>query len=332
MLAAGWGHATSRSRRHPVPLPRGGGRRRRPAATTSPARRAVSPARCPTAPGTCTSTGRRPTGRGSRASGTPWSTWRGRRPGWRGAWTTSPTRTGPSSPRSACTPTTRPPVGPRRRCRCSPPVTEDVEQDSAEAYGASKVGCEQDVRARAREALVIRPGLIIGPGDPSGRFSYWPERLAEGGEVLAPESPDRDTQAIDVRDLAGLDRHRRRAAADRRLRRHRPRPPPRRPGRRGGQGRRRRRHAGLGAGGLPPRARGHLLGRTPLAAAVAAGGRARDDLPRRDRQLRRRPHHPAGGRDRADTLAWLRENPDAPRTGLSRAEEQDLLDDWHTRG
>ena len=52
------------------------------------------------------------------------------------------------------------------------------------------------------EALVVRPGLIIGPGDPSGRFTYWPERLAEGGDVLAPESPDRDTQAIDVRDLA----------------------------------------------------------------------------------------------------------------------------------
>ena len=58
------------------------------------------------------------------------------------------------------------------------------------------------VQARARETLVVRPGLIIGPGDPSGRFSYWPERLAEGGDVLAPESPDRDTQAIDVRDLA----------------------------------------------------------------------------------------------------------------------------------
>ena len=56
-------------------------------------------------------------------------------------------------------------------------------------------------RART-EGLVVRPGLIVGPGDPSGRFSYWPERLAEGGDVLAPESPDRGTQAIDVRDLA----------------------------------------------------------------------------------------------------------------------------------
>ena len=83
-----------------------------------------------------------------------------------------------------------------------PPITEDVEQDTPEKYGSSKVACERAVQAGAREALVVRPGLIIGPGDPSGRFSYWPDRLAEGGDVLAPESPDRDTQAIDVRDLA----------------------------------------------------------------------------------------------------------------------------------
>ena len=83
-----------------------------------------------------------------------------------------------------------------------PPITDDVEQDTPEKYGASKVGCEQDVQARARRALVVRPGLIVGPGDPSGRFSYWPERLAAGGDVLAPESPDRPAQVIDVRDLA----------------------------------------------------------------------------------------------------------------------------------
>ena len=83
-----------------------------------------------------------------------------------------------------------------------PAVTEDVEQDTAEAYGSSKVGCEQDVRARAGEALVVRPGLIVGPGDPSGRFTYWTERLAEGGEVLAPGDPAQPVQLIDVRDLA----------------------------------------------------------------------------------------------------------------------------------
>ena len=48
-----------------------------------------------------------------------------------------------------------------------PAITEDVEQDTGETYGASKVGCEQDVQARARQALVIRPGLIIGPAIPA---------------------------------------------------------------------------------------------------------------------------------------------------------------------
>jgi 2'-hydroxyisoflavone reductase len=49
---------------------------------------------------------------------------------------------------------------------------------------------------------VIRPGLIVGPGDPSGRFTYWPVRIARGGEVLAPNSPQDPTQIIDARDLS----------------------------------------------------------------------------------------------------------------------------------
>jgi 2'-hydroxyisoflavone reductase len=50
--------------------------------------------------------------------------------------------------------------------------------------------------------MVVRPGLIVGPGDPTGRFSYWPARLAEGGEVIAPGDPDDPVQVIDARDLA----------------------------------------------------------------------------------------------------------------------------------
>ncbi len=50
--------------------------------------------------------------------------------------------------------------------------------------------------------MLVRPGLIVGPGDGSGRFSYWPDRLARGGEVLAPGSPTDVVQVIDVRDLA----------------------------------------------------------------------------------------------------------------------------------
>ena len=50
-------------------------------------------------------------------------------------------------------------------------------------------------------ALVVRPGLIVGPHDPTGRFTYWPHRIARGGEVLAPAPPERPTQFVDVRDL-----------------------------------------------------------------------------------------------------------------------------------
>jgi len=82
-------------------------------------------------------------------------------------------------------------------------ITEDVDLAAdPEAYGPMKVACEQIVRDGATSAAVVRPGLIVGPGDPSGRFTYWPARLAEGGEVLAPGDPDDVVQVIDVRDLA----------------------------------------------------------------------------------------------------------------------------------
>ena len=51
------------------------------------------------------------------------------------------------------------------------------------------------------KVAVVRPGLIVGPEDPSDRFTYWPVRVARGGEVLAPGSPDDPIQLIDVRDL-----------------------------------------------------------------------------------------------------------------------------------
>lgn len=83
-------------------------------------------------------------------------------------------------------------------------ITADVDlADDPEAYGPMKVACEQLVTAGATSSMLVRPGLIVGPGDGSGRFSYWPDRLARGGEVLAPGSPDDVVQVIDVRDLAG---------------------------------------------------------------------------------------------------------------------------------
>mgnify|MGYP002585609004 CR=1 FL=1 len=72
------------------------------------------------------------------------------------------------------------------------------------AYGPMKVACEQLVMDGAASATVVRPGLIVGPGDPTGRFTYWPVRLgrtAEVPEVLCPGSPDDPVQIIDVRDL-----------------------------------------------------------------------------------------------------------------------------------
>ena len=51
-------------------------------------------------------------------------------------------------------------------------------------------------------SLIVRPGLIVGPHDPTGRFTYWARRLERGGEILAPGPPERHTQFVDVRDLA----------------------------------------------------------------------------------------------------------------------------------
>ena len=90
------------------------------------------------------------------------------------------------------------------------PVTEDApthpplaEGDpSTQDYGPLKVGCEQEVeRALPGRALILRAGLLVGPHDPTGRFTYWVQRIAKGGEVLAPRVPDAPVQVLDARDL-----------------------------------------------------------------------------------------------------------------------------------
>ena len=84
------------------------------------------------------------------------------------------------------------------------PVVELAEptENWREAYGELKADCEEVVRERFPDAFVPRPGLIVGPWDHTGRFTYWPARLADGGRVLVPSPPDAPAQVIDVRDLA----------------------------------------------------------------------------------------------------------------------------------
>jgi 2'-hydroxyisoflavone reductase len=70
-------------------------------------------------------------------------------------------------------------------------------------YGPLKALCEAEVEQVFDErALIVRPGLIVGPHDPTGRFTYWAQRLDRGGEILAPGPEDRRAQFVDVRDLA----------------------------------------------------------------------------------------------------------------------------------
>jgi 2'-hydroxyisoflavone reductase len=85
----------------------------------------------------------------------------------------------------------------------SPVAALDEEsEDVAAHYGALKALCEAAVEEVFRgRALHVRPGLIVGPHDPTGRFTYWPHRIARGGEVLVPGPPERPVQVVDVRDL-----------------------------------------------------------------------------------------------------------------------------------
>ena len=80
---------------------------------------------------------------------------------------------------------------------------ESAEEINGETYGPLKALCEQRVEeAFPGRVLQVRAGLIVGPFDPTDRFTYWPVRVAGGGEVLAPGQPGTAVQFIDVRDLA----------------------------------------------------------------------------------------------------------------------------------
>ncbi len=95
------------------------------------------------------------------------------------------------------------------------PLPEPASEDVGPYYGALKAACERVVLdALGPRALVVRPGLIVGPYDPTDRFTYWPLRLGRPGPVLVPGRPDRQVQIIDARDLGAwmLDMAARRAS------------------------------------------------------------------------------------------------------------------------
>jgi 2'-hydroxyisoflavone reductase len=82
------------------------------------------------------------------------------------------------------------------------PSVEEMGK-SYENYGGLKALCEQAAqRAMPGRTTVVRPGFIVGPDDPTGRFTYWPVRFDRGGEIAVPGNPSDPIQIIDVRDLA----------------------------------------------------------------------------------------------------------------------------------
>lgn len=206
------------------------------------------------------------------------------------------------------------------------PIAAEIEHSTDAIYGAAKVACEQAV---GNDAFICRAGLIAGPEDPTGRFAYWPARLARGGEVLAPGSPEDAVQYIDVRDLAQWIVH----AAETRL-------------------------TGIYDGIGPIRTRGEFLAECASALDASctftwidrtfleahdvrrwagpkslplwlplpdfAGFMARDTLPAREAGLNARPV----GVTARDTLHWLRVSK-GPVVGLTAEEEKDVLDAWH---
>ena len=96
-------------------------------------------------------------------------------------------------------------TGPHEESACAELGEASVDElaEDYSNYGALKALCERAVCDVFRErSLIVRPGLIAGPHDPTGRFTYWAHRLGRGGEMLAPGPPENRVQFIDARDLA----------------------------------------------------------------------------------------------------------------------------------
>jgi len=215
------------------------------------------------------------------------------------------------------------------------PEPDDVDPAGEDAYGRMKVACEELVSDAIESCTIVRPGLIVGPGDPTGRFTYWPARFreaaAEGGEVLAPGDPADVVQLIDVRDLAAWIV----TATEKRT-------------------------AGVYDGVGPAQPLGELLAAAAAGVSSALGFRSGGTLTWVDQEfLVAQEVQPWAGpgsvplwlprpeydgmlshvstissrpvsETAADLLAWLGVETDAPVTGLTHAEESALLTHWHT--
>jgi 2'-hydroxyisoflavone reductase len=95
------------------------------------------------------------------------------------------------------------PAGIDEDYKLAPLDDPDAKQITEKNYGGLKAACEQIVeKTFGTRQAVIRPTYIVGPGDHTDRFTYWPWRVARGGEMFAPGTPQDPIQFIDVRDLA----------------------------------------------------------------------------------------------------------------------------------
>lgn len=80
---------------------------------------------------------------------------------------------------------------------------ETIEEVNGVTYGPLKALCEQAAESEMPgRVFSVRAGLIVGPHDPTDRFTYWPVRVAQGGDYIAPHAPDVPVQFVDVRDLS----------------------------------------------------------------------------------------------------------------------------------
>jgi len=97
------------------------------------------------------------------------------------------------------------PAGSTERAAIHRPPFPQTEMVTEQTYGPLKVACEHEaIGAFGNRCLIIRPGYIVGPHDPSDRFTFYLRRAAGGGEMAAPAPPDAPMQVIDVRDLAAF--------------------------------------------------------------------------------------------------------------------------------